>query len=145
MLVVDGVELIVLHQFQQMRKLHGDDAALAQKKLHAGDEVVQIGDMRQHVIAEQQVRLAKFGNQLACGLGPEELHNRRYAILDRDLGHIGGGFDAQNGHALRDKMLQQVTVVAGDLHHAAVSTDPEALAHQFAVLACVLYPAVRVG
>src|ERR1019366_10715832 len=56
-LVVDGVELVLLHQSLQVRKFHGDDAARLEQALHAGNEVIQIRYVCQHIVAEQQVRL----------------------------------------------------------------------------------------
>ena len=42
-------------------------------------------------------------------------------------------------------MLEQVAVVAGQLHHLAVRAEPEALDHRLHVVARVSHPGVRVG
>jgi hypothetical protein len=38
--MIDGIELVVLDQFQQVREFHGDDAMVAQQELKPGDEIV---------------------------------------------------------------------------------------------------------
>ena len=57
-LVVDRVELVLCHQPLQMRKLHRDHALRLEQALHAGDEVVQVRHVRQHIVAEHQIGLA---------------------------------------------------------------------------------------
>src|SRR4029079_6345246 len=59
-LVVDGIERVVAHQFQQVRELHRDETILAQQQLQSGDKIVEGGNVRQHVIAQQQVGLAEL-------------------------------------------------------------------------------------
>ncbi len=54
-LVVDRVPLVVGHEAHQVRELHRDDAAGLEQDLHAGDEVVEVGHVGEHVVAEQQV------------------------------------------------------------------------------------------
>ncbi len=55
-LVVDRVELVVLDQAHQVRELHRRDAARRRAASSCpADEVVEVGDVGEHVVAEQQV------------------------------------------------------------------------------------------
>ena len=55
--MVDRIELVVLDQTLQMRKFERNDAFGLQKQADAGHEVVEIGNLGQHVIADDEIRL----------------------------------------------------------------------------------------
>ena len=145
MLVIDRVELVFLHQPQQVRELHRDHAAGLEQQAHAAHEVVQVGHVREHVVAGNQVRLAARGRELAGGLGAEELHQRGHALFLRDRGDVRRRLDAEHRHALRDEVLQQVAVVARDLDHEARGAESEARHHRLGIGLGVREPRVRVG
>ena len=63
----------------------------------------------------------------------EEVHPGRDALVDRDLGDVGCRLDAEHGHAERQKVLQQIAVVAGELDDQAVGAKPEARRDHLAV------------
>ncbi len=75
---------------------------------------------------------------------PKKHTSRRNALLDRDLGDVCGRLDAEHRNAPRDEVLQQVTVVARDLHYPAVHIEPKPIAHLVDVAARVFDPARRV-
>src|ERR1700741_4893952 len=54
-LVIDGVKLIFFHQTLKVRKLHGNYTVGLQENLQAGDKVVQIRNLREHIVSEEQV------------------------------------------------------------------------------------------
>ena len=58
MLVVDGVELVLVDQPLEMRELERDHALGLQQTRDAGDEVVEVGNLRQHVVADDEIGLA---------------------------------------------------------------------------------------
>ena len=60
MFVINRIELVTFHQPIEVRKFHGDDAIRLEKNFHSSDKVIQVGHMRQHVVAEQQIRLTRF-------------------------------------------------------------------------------------
>jgi hypothetical protein len=72
-LVIDGVELVVRHELLQVRELHGDDAVWRQQDLHAGNEIVEIGHVGQHVVPEQQAGRAMFRPKPRGGVPAKEL------------------------------------------------------------------------
>src|SRR5271154_818078 len=52
-LVINGVELVLLYQAQEVGEFHGDKAVGLKQEFHAGNEVVDIRNLREHVIAEE--------------------------------------------------------------------------------------------
>ena len=90
MLVVDGVVVVLLHQLQEVRELHGDHAPRRQHPLHAADEVVDVGHVRQHVVADQG-RPGGPRRRVLRGLDPEEADSARDAGGDRRLGDVPEG------------------------------------------------------
>src|SRR6185503_16379025 len=129
MLVVNRVELIALDQPEQMRKLHRDHTASVEQLLHSRHKVIQRGNMRQHVVADQQVGFAMLSGDFLCCPFPEELHQRRDTFGLGYLGDVRGGLDTENRDLSAYKMLQQITVVAGYLHHLVTLAKVEALDH----------------
>ena len=115
-----------------------------EQDLHAGDEVVEVGDVGEHVVAEQQVGGGLAGER-GGGLAAEELDERRDALLQRHLRDVGGRLDPEHGDLALVEVLQQVAVVGGDLDDVAALVEPEALDHLLGVAAAVLEPARGVG
>ena len=143
--MVDGVELVLGDQPLEVRELERDHALGREQARHAGDEVVEVGHLGEHVVADDQVGLPALGAQRLGERDAEELDPGRDALGERDLGHVGGGLDAEHGHAERQEMLQQIAVVARQLDHQAVRPEPEALRDHRAVGLGVGDPAGRVG
>ena len=144
-LVVDRVELVFRHQARQMRKLHCDHAPRRKQHFDAADEVVDVGNVRQHVVAEEDICTSMLGSDFGRGLAPEESHDGRNTLVDRAPGHVRRRFDAQHRHTAGDEMLQQVAIVAGDLHHLAGCAEREALDHHFSVASRMFDPARGIG
>ena len=72
MFVINCVELNLFHQLNKVWKLHGDDAVGLEGDFHPGHEVVQVGNMGQHVVADDQICLFSLGDQVPCRAGAEE-------------------------------------------------------------------------
>src|ERR1700731_210482 len=115
MLVVNGIELIAFDKPLQMRELQRDDALRLQKKLHSADEIVEVGYLGKHIVAEDEIRPVAFRHQLLRQLRPEEIDARWNAFVDRDLCYVRGRLDAKDRHAKGQEMLQQISVIAGQL------------------------------
>ena len=79
--MVDGVELVLRDQALQMRELERDDTLRLEQALHAGDEVVEVGHLRQHVVADDEVGLLALGGEPLGKRRAEELDQRRHAAL----------------------------------------------------------------
>ena len=114
-LVVDGVELVVPHQLEEVRELHRDDAVGGEQRGHAADEVVEVGHVREHVVAQQQVGSRALVAELRRQLGAEELDQRRDPAFLRRRRDVGRRLDAEDGQLALDEVLEEIAVVAGDL------------------------------
>ena len=119
MLVVNRVELILRHEPHQMGELQRDHPAWGEHDFHSGDEVVDVGHLREHVVADEQVGLPSLGDERARGLAPEELEERRHPSGNGGLGDIHGGLDPERRNAACHEVLEQIAVVARDLDHMA--------------------------
>src|SRR6185369_3911680 len=87
-LVVDGIELVLVHEPQQMRELHCDDTALLQQDRHPADKVVDVGHVREDVVTQQQVDTPVLGRDFLRSAAPEEFDGRRNALGDGHFGHV---------------------------------------------------------
>ena len=145
MLVVELVELVALERALEMREFERRHPSRLQQPGDAADEVVDVRNLRQHVVAGDEVGGLTGGEHLVGQCPPEERHPRRYAQLDCLGSDVGRRLDAQHRHAHGQEMLQQIAVVAGELDHEAVTVQPEAFAHGHAVAPRMLDPAGGIG
>ena len=74
-----------------------------------------------------------FRDELRGKPRAEEVDPRRNALLDRHLGDVGRRLDAEHGHAERQKVLKQVSVVAREFDDQAVRAEPEARGDHLAI------------
>ncbi len=145
MLVIDRVELVLLDEAQQMRELEGGDAARAQQDRHARQEVVEVGHLRQHVVADDEIGEHAAVDELARRVLVEEACQGRHAARFRRLGHVLGRVDAEHGVALLDEELQQVAVIAGELDDTAVARQLEALDRHVDIAPRMRQPRLGIG
>ena len=104
-----------------MRDLEGRSASGARSAATPADEVVDVGHLGEHVVAEDELGLAALVGEPLGELRAEELGQRRHAARDRRFGDVQRGFDAEHRNALWQEMLEQVAVVRSHF-------DDEALA-----------------
>ena len=140
MLVIDRVELHGLDQPQQMRELEQRHALRRQRPCHAGDEAGKVGNMREHVVGDQQIGADR---EPPCQRVIEERRLGRNAARIGDGGDVGGGLDAEHGDAARGEVLEQIAVVAGDLQHQRASVEGEARDHRLRAAPRMGHPARR--
>ena len=98
-LVIDGVELVLVDEPQHVGELERDHPVWSQDQGHAGDEVVDIRNLSQHVVAEQEVGPPSLGRQLGGQLDPEEADQGRNAYFFGGGGDVGSRFDPEDGDA----------------------------------------------
>ena len=116
-----------------------------EQDLHAGDEVVEVGHVGEHVVAEQQVGCATPPRSEPCAVcRPKNSTSVGIPFCSATLRDVGGGLDAEHGDPALVEVLQQVAVVGGELDHVAVGPELEALDHLLDVAAGVLEPGRRV-
>ena len=70
--MIDGVELVLRHQPQQVGELHGQHAGRGEEDLQPRHEVVQVRHVGEDVVADQQVGPRPSADQFAGGRRAEE-------------------------------------------------------------------------
>ena len=145
MLVIDGVELVLSDQPLEVRELQGDHALRLEQARHPAHEVVEVGHLRQHVVADDEIGALALRHELGRELRSEEIDAGGYALLDRHLGDVGRGLDAQDGNAQRQEVLQQVAVIARQLDDETVGSELQPPRDRLAVGLGVRDPGGRIG
>src|SRR6185312_8097156 len=119
MLVIDLVELISVDRLEEVRKLDGDDAGRGEQDFHSPDEIIQVGDLGEHVVAEYEVGLLADVRELTGGVDSKKFHQSWDALGFGHLRHVGGGLDTESGNPALHEVLEEVSIVAGDLDDPA--------------------------
>src|SRR5688572_2859109 len=109
-LVVDGVELVQLHQLDKMGELESSEPIVGEKLAHTSNEVVDVRHVREDIVAQNKPSGAIRHPQLFGHVSAEEAVNRRYSLRDCCVGDAGGRLDAEAAYTALDKVLQQITV-----------------------------------
>ena len=142
--MVDRVVFEVLDQLRKVGELERRRPVRREELGDAGDEVVDVRHLGQHVVAEDEVCRATFGRQSCAELGAEELRDRRHAAGHRSLCHVARRLDSQHRDPLRQEVLEEVAVVRGELDDEAVRPEREPLRDLIDVAPGVVDPRVRV-
>src|SRR6516165_5584977 len=122
MLVIDGVELVLVNKPLKMRELERYHTIWGQQMHHSRSEIVEIGDLRQHIVADDELGPPTLGHELLCELQPEKLDEGRNILLAGGFRHIGRRLDAGHGNTQWQEVLKQISVVACDLKYLALRT-----------------------
>src|SRR6266481_2160119 len=127
MLVVDGIEFIVLNQASQVGKLKRQDSKGFQQQLEAFNEIVDVRDLGQHIVADDQVRRFSPSSKFQRELRTEKTSQRWHALFDCDHCDVCGRFNPQNWNALFDEVLQEVAVVTRNLNDKALRAQTKSI------------------
>ena len=119
--------------------------ARLQQDRETADEIVDIGHMRQDVVRHQQVGRDALLAQPRRGFHTEKGDLGRDALFDRRRGDVGRRLHAEHADAAPLEILQQVAVVAGDLHDHRIGAKVETLRHRLGIRFGVAKPALREG
>ena len=115
--MIDGVELRVLHQLQQVRELHAENAVIGQQNPETGHEIIQIRHMSEHVIADEQIAAPALVAQSSSERHPEKLRQRVDSGIHSDLRHIACRLDTEHRNALLLEVLEEITVITRNLDY----------------------------
>src|SRR5262245_10850420 len=105
MLVIDRVELVFVDKPLKMWELERDHTVRGEKMRHPCGEVVEIGDLRQHIVAYDEVGPPTLGLKALGALRAEKLNESWNTFLARGFGDIGGRLDADHRDAHGQEML----------------------------------------
>src|SRR5579883_18897 len=120
MLVIDGVELIALDQAHQVRELDRQHAFGLQDGRQPGDEIVELRDLCEDVIGDDEVGRFDLGCKSDGQPPSKELRQCRYAGRLSRRGYVLGRLYAEAWNAVRDKIPQEVSIVARDFDDEAM-------------------------
>ena len=122
-LVIDGIELGALDERTQVGDLDDRQPGLPDQQPQAVEESVEIRDMRQDVVGVHDVDAPRAGHEAPGHVRAEKFAEGRHPARARHLGDVGGGLDPEDRDLALLVPLQEVAIVAGDLHHAAAPIE----------------------
>ena len=144
MFVIDRVELVDFDKPFEVGKLERDRAIGRQQTGHPGGKIVQVGNLRQDIVTDDEISAGALPDETPRQIQSKELNQRRYAFVDRGRGNVAGRLDTNHRNIERQKVLQQVAVIAGDLEYPTVASETEPIPDHHAVSARMFDPAGRV-
>ncbi len=102
-----------------MGKLEGRGSLRREQLSEPGHEIVEIGNVGQHIVGDDQVGGPALGLEFRRGLAAEESDDRLQSVVPlRRLGAVRRRVDAERRDAAPQEILQQVAVVARHFDHA---------------------------
>src|SRR5262245_41058181 len=101
MLVIDSIELVLGNEPLKMRELERDYTVRSQQVRHSRGEIIEIGHLRQHVVADDKVSPAALQFKLLCEVQAKEPYESGNILLERRFRHIGGRLDASHRNSHR--------------------------------------------
>src|ERR1700675_522752 len=120
MLVIDGVELILVDKLLKMWKLQRDHSMRSQQVHHARRKIVEVRHLCQHIVSDDEIGGLAFGYEFLRKSKTEKFDQRGNIFSPGYIGYIGRRLNTHHRHTQRQKMLKQVSIIAGDLIHAAI-------------------------
>ena len=117
--MIDRVELDVVDQLADVGHLDDGDAVRLEQRRDAGDEVVRVRDVRQHVVGVDDVGPAAARHELLGQAAAEEVLDRLHAPRAGRGRGPGVGSMPSTGTPAAGVVLQQVAVVARELDDEA--------------------------
>src|SRR3954470_12901616 len=114
MLVINRIELALGAQTHQMRKFHGDNALLGQQYLQSFDEIVQVGNMGEDVVANQEIGTQTLSAQCPRSRLAEKVDTGRNSSVTSYHGDVSRRFYPQDGHLAINEVLQQIAIITCD-------------------------------
>ena len=144
-LVIDGVEFAVVHHVAHVGDLDLDPPLGGEDRRYAGNEPVLVGDMGEDVVAQDHVCPHSVRQHPMRQLGREEVPDRGDAPLFGSGCRTGRRVDSEDRHPGLEEPLEQVAVVAGQLHHQVVLAKAQLVDQSFGVGPRVLQDLVGEG
>ncbi len=138
MLVIDRVELTVIDEILDIRSFDHRDAVVLQQSGNASHESVRVGHVSQNVVAVDDIGSLALCYELDGQLMSKESEQRLDPLFARRFYRSRRRVDAEHRNATRLVVLQQIAVVARQLHH-------EALRSQFPLIDAFLDVLLRVA
>ncbi len=127
-LVVDEVERVADEQVRQVLHFEDRDTVRPECGLDAAQEVAEVVDVGEHVVADDHPEAAvtgTAGDVAGEPLRPRLVEHGQAVPLVRLARRSGGGLDTDGAHAVVGEVPQHGAVVGGDLQHAVADLRGE--------------------
>src|SRR5579859_647267 len=140
MFMIDGVELRLLDQPHDVRKLQRDYTTRLQRGFKTRREIIDIGNMSVYVVADNQVRPLALSSETISEPRTKKLaKHANTQLLGCDC-RTFGRFDTKARNTGSDKISEQIPVIGGDLHHEACLIQPQPRDYHLYVSGCMREP-----
>ena len=123
--MVNGIELGLFHQTQQMGKLQSNSATRFEGGFETTGKIIDIRNMREDVVAHDEVRLLACARKLLAERFPEEFSQYGNAQLLCSVRSSIGRLDPETRNAGIDKVSQQVAIVGRYFYDEALTIQRE--------------------
>jgi hypothetical protein len=125
MLVINGVELDLLHEVYEVRHLDDGDPVGFEKSRDAIHEAVEVRNVGEDVVRVDDIGALTFSDEPEGEIDAEELHQRGNPPLSHcHRGDVLRWLDPEYGNPGAHVVLQEIAVVAGNLDHETPGTQP---------------------
>src|SRR2546421_64502 len=128
-----------------MRELHSDGSVGLEQNLHSLDEIVQARYLSENIVPEQEIRAPIGINEFSSQDRAKEPNQCWNTFFHRHISDVGRGLDAEGRNVLLDEILQEITIVTGELDHQTVCVQSQAIRHAIGVGLRMTQPRIRIG
>src|ERR1700730_2618284 len=144
MLMVNRIDLALGAQTHQVREFKSDDALIVQQYLQSLDEIVQVRNVGQDVVANDEIGAHALSAQCPRGSLTEEVDTRRNSSGAGYHGDVSRRLYAQDRNPAVNKVLQQIPVITCDFDDFALGADSESLDHRANICLRVTEPRLAI-
>ncbi len=127
--MIDRVEFAFFDEITDVREFKRSDPIVAEQRRDPLDEPIRFRHMGQNIIRNHNVRSAAFRDQFSRQFPREKVTSCWYAGGIRGSHWLRSGINSDDRNLVLHEVLQQVAVIARQLHHQ-VSPIQSASLHQ---------------
>lgn len=139
-LVIDRIKLVLINKPLEVRKFERDHTVARNQMRHSSGEVIEIRHLRQNIIADDEIGAPSFGRQPLRKFQAEEFDKRWDILLPGRSSDVCGRLNSKYRDAQRQEVLEQVSIVAGDLAYLTLRTETKSLCDHLAIPASMIHP-----
>src|SRR5471032_985461 len=144
MLMIDGIELVVADQLQQVREFDRNAPTGSESELETLHKVLDVGNVSKHIVCRYQVRRFSGCGEFRALLLSKKCNVRGDSLFHGHPGDVGRRFNAEDGNAKLLEILEQIAVVAGDFHDSRCSTQLQSFDHILCIFLAMPEPTVGI-
>src|SRR5687767_8840886 len=107
--MINCIELTILNQTQEMRKLHCYNTPWPQGDFESPHKINYIWNVCQYIVSDKEVAILPLFFQLSGKGGSEVFRYCRNALQNCNVGCVLSGFDSKNWNTSITEVLQQIS------------------------------------